>query len=580
MTFLKEIYSEPAGLFEKVEFKKGINIIYGKQVNGSGGKPSLNSIGKSTLIQLLNFCLLSEFNKDHKLFRAKEFMDGYKIVLKLEIGNDFYIIKRSTNNSNKAIFYKAGDKEEEYNLDDLRRILYKKMFLDKKYPGISEDSWFRSIIPLIIRDEKTGFDNPIEYIKEVRRITSTKFHLMMMGIDNTLSERNLHFMQEIKKKDDELKGVSKILEEQYGPIESINNQLDKLGKEISDAQKSKNFFELEKGYQIEEGNADELTKQIKSIMLNNNHLRNLLFNYQDSYNLNVDIDTDKVSEIYQELNEELGIKLKKTLDQAVEFKDKLVESRKNFIKAKIDEIQESIKENNKKINELDIKRSKIFSFLENKKAIKDLSGLFDIISEKTKEYNDLNGKISLLSDINKSYLNKKTEYAKLLEEINTFINKIKPGISSIREIYNEIYSQLYSSEEKEGFFDIVFDKAKQAKIYIIASSRDADGFGKNRGCILVYDLSLLFNIIKNNFIYPRFWVHDGVFNGIYKNQFVLTMNLLNQKAATSDFQYITTLNEDEEMVSEKFGKLDFDLKECIIATYTNKTEGKIFKREY
>ena len=204
-----------------------------------------------------------------------------------------------------------------------------------------------------------------------------------------------------------------------------------------------------------------------------------------------------------------------------------------------------------------------------------------MISEKRQRYDDLKGKFSLIEDMNESYLNKKTQYSKLQEDINEFLKNIKTKISSLREIYNEIYSSLYTSNDKGGFFDIIFDKNKKAKIFIIASSQDADGFGKNRGCILVYDLMLLFNAAINNLPHPRFWIHDGVFNGMYKNQFVSTMNLLNQKSAELEFQYIISLNEDEEVVADKkFGKLDFNIKDHVIAKYTNKSEGKIFKREF
>jgi len=350
------------------------------------------------------------------------------------------------------------------------------------------------------------------------------------------------------------------------------------------AEESKNKFRLDEIYKQEEENANEITRKIKQIILQNNSLRDLLDNYKDSYKdsyrLNIDVNPKKISSVYGEINKELGIVLKKTLSQAVDFKNKLIESRKNFIKSKIEETEETLIKNSNEITKLDLERSKIFDFLENKKAIKDLTELFNFISDKKEVYDDLKGKISLIEDMNESYLAKKTQYAKLQEDMNEFIKTIKTKISSLREIYNEIYDSLYSNKDKEGFFDIKFDKNKKSKIYIIASSQDADGYGKNKGCILVYDLTLLFNIARNKDAYPGFWIHDGVFNGIYKNQFVSAMNLLNKKSAELDFQYIITLNEDEEITDKKFGELDFDIKDHVVAKYTNETKGKIFKKEF
>jgi len=579
MIFLKEISCEPKGLFDTVKFKKGINVIYGKQVGDQ--KPSLNSIGKSTLISLIDFCMFAKFDKKHKLYKAKSFLDDYKIVLKLDVNGEEIIIKRSSKNNKKIHLTEGAEKEIEIDMEDAKRILYNKIFLIKNYPGVSDNKWFRSIMPLIIRNEKKGFLDTIEYVSDVRRHVCTRYHLMLMNIDNTLSDKNLDYLNELKRKEDDLEGIKRIIQNQYGDIESINNQADKLKKEIEIAEESKKKFQLNSTYENEQERANELTKQIKKIILENNHLRNLLEGYKESYKLEIDIDTKKISSVYKEIDENLSLELKKTLDDALEFKNKLISSRKNFIKGKIEEIEKSLVGNSLKIKNLDLERSNVFNFLNSKKAMGDLNELFNLITEKRQVYDDLKNKISLIEELNDSYLKKKTEYAILQEKMNEFIKSIKEKIRILRETYNEVYDALYYSDNKEGFFDIMFDKKKKSKMYIVASSQDADGFGKGRGCVLVYDLMLLFNIVQNKLTLPHFWIHDGVFNGVYKNQFVSAMNLINKKSAELDFQYITTLNEDEEIIADKkFGQLDFDIKDNIIVEYTNETQGKIFKREF
>ena len=89
-------------------------------------------------------------------------------------------------------------------------------------------------------------------------------------------------------------------------------------------------------------------------------LRDLLDNYKDSYRLDIDVNPKKISSVYGEINKELGLVLKKTLSQAVDFKNKLIESRKNFIKSKIEETEETLIKNSNEIAKLDLERSKIF----------------------------------------------------------------------------------------------------------------------------------------------------------------------------------------------------------------------------
>ena len=94
--FLKKLYSEPPRLFQTVKFKTGINFIFGKKHTAKDTKESLNSIGKSTLLDLIDFCLLSDFSKKNtRLYKEIKRLEHHKIVLEFEIQGIHYIIKRT-----------------------------------------------------------------------------------------------------------------------------------------------------------------------------------------------------------------------------------------------------------------------------------------------------------------------------------------------------------------------------------------------------------------------------------------------------------------------------------------------------
>jgi len=101
--FLKRLYSEPPGLFrsgksehpDTVVFKDGFNFIFGKK-DSSESKEPLNGIGKSSLADLIDFCLLADFgSKNKRLYKEKDRLKGYKIILEFEVNGVDYIIKRS-----------------------------------------------------------------------------------------------------------------------------------------------------------------------------------------------------------------------------------------------------------------------------------------------------------------------------------------------------------------------------------------------------------------------------------------------------------------------------------------------------
>jgi uncharacterized protein YydD (DUF2326 family) len=104
--------------------------------------------------------------------------------------------------------------------------------------------------------------------------------------------------------------------------------------------------------------------------------------------------------------------------------------------------------------------------------------------------------------------------------------------------------------------------------------------GRNQGRVLVYDLSVLFFNLDR--IFPKFLVHDGIFDGVDKAHFVALYEYIeNQKQSGKRFQYIITLNE-EGNLTEKFGPTDkvstekIETEAVLVLTPTKKLFNKPF----
>ena len=125
MLILKKIYSQPK-LFDEVEFHSGINFIMGiyEKTKKDKRERGLNGVGKSTLIRLIDFALLSDESKAKNFdIRKNDFLKGISIILEFEAWDKEYIIKRSFENNNNPQFGKNITKLVEYNINDLRKIL-------------------------------------------------------------------------------------------------------------------------------------------------------------------------------------------------------------------------------------------------------------------------------------------------------------------------------------------------------------------------------------------------------------------------------------------------------------------------
>lgn len=563
--FLKRLYSEPIGLFPTVEFKDGVNFIFGKKDKESDKKDSLNGIGKSLLIDLIDFCLLSGIRPDQnpRLNKAKKFMEGHSIVLEFEVDGKDYLLKRNPSTPNKDIeFGLVGEEMKLYTESEIKPVLTDLVFLNKDYEGKYSNHWLRKLLPFFVKKErpKKGgeFTDPVRFLENGKPMELNIYHLFLMGIDNTLAYKNFDIQENLKEKQPFMDGVEKFVQETYGleNISTAHSEIDKIKRDIKSIETNIASFKLASEYEDAEERANKLTAQIKDLWYKNYNNRKNIENYKASYRQDVNINVKQIENLYKEANELLAGQIKKTLDEAIKFRENLSSSRKNFLSKEIESINVDVKKNDEQIVILEEERAKIFGFLSAKAAIADLSEAYLSLSRRREALNELEGKVKLYLDVSKEKADLKSEEAKLMGEMISFIADIQvTKLPAFRDVFVEIYNSAYVENKNESTFDISLKEKTDAKIDINVTFPADLSKGKNRGRTLVYDLAILFHAIKENIRSPRFLIHDGIFDGMYKGHFVHLYEYLEKRKTSDRFQYIITLNEEGEL-SENFGNTD------------------------
>lgn len=589
MIYLKRIYSNPSDLFETTEFIDGVNFVFGRKDEENDPKNSLNGIGKSTFLDLIDFCLLSSFNNEHnpRLYSAKEFLDGYEINLEIEIDGDVYLLSRGFLKANEIRFGLLSGEKETFQIEDLKEKLFGLMFENKDYVGRSNSKWFRKLLPFFVKihkPKKDKFTDPVSYMPHTSVAELMQYHFFLLGLDNTISYKNYGVQAELKKKEPAIKEVKSLIEDLYGlkDFSQVSNEITKIKKEVSSLEKAVETFKLNEVYDDVQDKANQITDSIKELIYLNFTDRRKITAYEDSFRIKTEIDVKKIKRVYKELSESLAISVQKTLDQAIEFRKKLGDSRKDFIEKEMHSIKKNILTREDKLRILEEERSNIFTFLANKEAIKDLTEAFHTISKKKNTLNDLEGKIKIYEDLEKERAELRIVEKTLEKEMLEFLTSIKSSIEEIRITFSEVYNAIYPENKDQSMFDILSKPSFDAKTLIDISFPAMKSKGKNQGRTLVYDLSLLFNSIKNKLRGPRFLIHDGIFDGMDKAQFVALYNYLDSlKERGVRFQYIVTINE-EGTLGDKFGEADKltpeNIAEQAIITLTpnNKLFGRTF----
>lgn len=559
--YLLRLYSEPQGLFEDVRFKNGINFIYGKK-QISEPKSSLNSIGKSTFLDLIDFCLLASYQKSHnpRLYAAKEILSGYKIVLEFKIEDTKYIIKRNVDDNKKVTFGKENDLVE-YSIEYLRDKLCLMIFSRDDYPGKFYSKWFRSLITFYLKIQKfkkDQFIDPIKYMRDVNEVETNVYQLYLLGLNNNLSYENLKTKTDLKKISPTIKQIETLLNEKYNlnSLSETNQNINKLRYDIRRFEEAINSFHLNGEYGDVEKEANKLTQTIKDKWFQNFSDRKIIDAYQDSFSIPDRLSTIKIKNIYDELSNDFAIQVKKTLDEAILFRKKLAENRKSFLQNEINTISDKIKQRELEISELEKDRAKLFNFLSAKEAIKDLTEAFNIISEKKSQLGDLESNTKILNDLQSEKNQIETQQKIIDNQIFEFIKELNIEIDKLYALFTSVYNDIYINQKDESGFSIDYNRKKDKLIDISIRMPDMFGKGKNQGRTLVYDLFLLLHSFSFSKTFPRFLIHDGIFDGVDKAHFISVYEFIENLAnAGVQIQYITTINE-EGTLDEKFGHAD------------------------
>ena len=439
---LLRLYSEPEGLFDKVEFKQGFNIIYGKKDSEKEPKSSLNSIGKSTFLDLLDFCLLCSFNATHnaRLFAAKDIMSGYNIVLEFRINEKKYIIKRTVDEKQILFGEKDTNNLKHFELEELKQILSDLIFYRENYEGDFNRKWFRNLITFYLKIQKfkkDNFSDPIQYLKGKTEIETNIYQLYLLGINNFFSNEVFKSNVDLKKLLPAIREIEKLLTEKYklNDLSGTNQNINKLKYEINKLEISISNFQLNEEYEDVEKKANILTQTIKDKWFQNFSDKNKIEAYQESFDIPDRINTVKIKNIYKELSEKFAIQVKKTLDEAILFRKQLSQNRRNFLQEEIDNLTTEIHSREKQIVELEKERAECFNFLANEKAIKDLTGAFNILSDKKSKLSDLESNTKILNDLLSEKKQIETKLKETDSKIFEFINNIKDSISKLYNLF-------------------------------------------------------------------------------------------------------------------------------------------------
>jgi len=552
---LNRFYSIPERI--DITFKNGLNIVCADITDKSTDKDTRNGVGKSTLLYLIDFCLLAELQE--RIKNSEEFQK-YEFILEMQAEGKIYKIKRKI--ATPDTFLLAIDSEDwkEYSVEE-----YQKKFIELMFGLPIENNsalTYRTLMNYVKRDENTGFSKIFYHYSNWFKYLSDAVNLYLIGLNYTLSIQKEDL---IKKKEiigKTIFGLANDLE-----IKKIPNKATLKSEKliIDDTVKNRaqllQDFKVHEEYEEIEREANQVTKEIKEIQNNMFLTSKRIGEYADALSHQIEINFSELEELYNAMNVYLGESLKKRYEEISDFHKKLIENRNKYLQEEIQTLEKYRGSMKISLNNLEKKRIELMKILNTHGALSEYSLLIQRLDEDKEKAYTLKKYIDTYDEI-AVYKKDKKEVTDSIEKNNIesemMINQNEQLIKSIVLIFAEIYSSLVNVKgvltigikEKHKVDDHLFE-------FEIEGEREGSpGIRKTK--IFAYDLAILLHNINLKRKFPHFIMHDGIFSGVDSRPKKNALDYIISKSKNTNFQYILAINSDE--LPEEFNKEEFIVK--------------------
>jgi uncharacterized protein YydD (DUF2326 family) len=594
---LTKLYSETNLILNTFYFGKGLNIILGNY-SKPRDNTSLNGIGKSSLIRLIDFLLLSNSAEKKFLQPRYNFLrdENHNIILEFESQGNRNIIKRTFKKEDAILFSVNDNYLEEYTKPELKKILTNKIFPFNKDDVFFVGERYGTLMDFFIKDDlenqKRDGEDPLNFSAGTKnQISKAIFNFFLLGLPTKDLIRYEEKLDDFNSFNTTAKVLEeKIKEEQGKSIEEFKSERFNIEQKIEVLEISLNDYQFLENYKNIEKDLIEVTENINSKLKEYHSLCNKQKRIKESYQFNETINLQEIKKIYNEVLSTFGNLVSKTLEEITIFKNDIIENRSKHLVNKELELQKYIDITLKEISILEGVRSKLYKRLEEKGALESIKNTYEML---TNEKTILYGNLQILGELN--------GIQDKLVDLNVKISEIKRDITNVLKIYDHIineYRKLFheilqnaiiiDNDNPTGYFDISIksdSNRNQLPFKIEVEIPKADALGQSRLKIVAYDIMVfLMNIIEQR-NFPYFLIHDGAYHGISLITKIKALNFMFHKSLIyPQMQYIITLNEDEIYIpSEKrdlVGELDFNIEDFVIARFSDNPNEMIFKRDF
>lgn len=258
---------------------------------------------------------------------------------------------------------------------------------------------------------------------------------------------------------------------------------------------------------------------------------------------NIDIDIEKIKEIYDEANFFFEEKITKRLEEAQEFHNNLIQNRKKRLSIELNDLNIDLIKLEQNMQEISTKRDSIIKDLDSSGALEERDSLKDRIKTLEEEQKDLEKYEHILNEFKKDKVQLEMNETIIKKESLSYLEKNHNRFEQIEQKFRGLVKRFY--DNTGGSLKIV-ETPTARYLFDISSDIPKQG-SQGVGEVKIFCYDILLYLLNPNLL--DFLSHDGcIFSEMDKRQKTMIFKLIIELVQNNSLQYFinvgdSTLNE-------------------------------------
>ena len=536
--------------FKTVKFTAGFNVILADRTKDSTKRDTRNGLGKSTLIEIIHFCLGGGATAGKGIMVER--LHDWTFFLDLLLHGKQITVARSTATAKKVtisgdttgwVIQPQADRktgEPTLSIPEWNTVLGHLMFGLSSFETAKKYSpTFRSLISYIIRRGPDAYTVPFEHFRkqnEWDKQVNNAFLLDLAWEDGSAWQE----LRDRKKIVEELQKAAKagMLDELVGTIGELESQKVLLDRRANQERTDLRTFKVHERYHEIEQRANTLTSEIHGLVNENVADRQLIAYYERSLKEEREPTSSDLFEVYDEAEVVLGESVRKRLDEVEAFHKQLLLNRRVFLASEVDQLRRKVEVRERTIEQDTAARSELMQVLSTHRALEEHTQLERLYLGTLAELKDVVTRIDRLRQFEEGRSKLRIDQEMLTQRARRDYMDRRPRWEPAVSIFNSLSEALYKSPGR-----LVVDVGPTGfkfNVEIVRSSSE----GITSMKVFCYDLTLA-KLWADREPSPRLLMHDStIFDPVDTRQRAVALELAQRESDESGFQYICTINSD------------------------------------